>query len=75
MNKTDQAVAMLCETLALMRYDGALELRDHANRIEEAVNLLKQSKRRVGCEGTDGVLRVHFESETCDVCKDLQDNT
>lgn len=29
----------------------------------------------VGCEGTDGVLRVHFESETCDVCKDLQDNT
>jgi hypothetical protein len=24
--------------------------------------------RKVGCEGADGLLRVHLESETCDVC-------
>lgn len=24
--------------------------------------------RKVGCEGDDGLLRVHAESETCDVC-------
>lgn len=26
---------------------------------------------KVGCEGEDGLIRTHLESETCDVCKDL----
>jgi hypothetical protein len=26
------------------------------------------SAMQVGCEGTDGLLRIHAESETCDVC-------
>ncbi len=24
---------------------------------------------QVGCEGSDGLLRIHAESETCDVCR------
>lgn len=28
----------------------------------------KASDMRVGCEGDDGLLRIHKESETCDVC-------
>ena len=27
---------------------------------------------RVGCEGTDGLLRVHGENETCDVCRPVE---
>ena len=30
-------------------------------------------ERKVGCEGSDGLLRVHAESETCDVCKPQQE--
>lgn len=29
----------------------------------------RNKSRQVGCEGDDGLLRIHLESETCDVCK------
>lgn len=31
------------------------------------------SESQVGCEGQDGLLRVHSAAETCDVCKPLPD--
>lgn len=39
-----KAVGMLCETMALLCYDGGLRDRDFSFRIEEAVNLLKSTK-------------------------------
>jgi hypothetical protein len=47
------------------RLDGfvILELLDRQQRDKPA-----PSAMQVGCEGTDGLLRIHAESETCDVC-------
>ncbi len=31
--------------------------------------LARKQTRKVGCEGDDGLLRIHLESDTCEVCK------
>ena len=38
-------------------------------RADQAATQQAQGERKVGCERDDGLLIIHGESETCDVCK------
>ena len=39
---------------------------------ERELGIQMQPAQQVGCEGEDGLLRIHAESETCDVCEPAQ---
>lgn len=58
---------------ALKAMEKATNVREvHLDHYFEAMNDLRaalaEPVQRVGCEGDDGLLRIHSESETCDVC-------
>ena len=78
-NARDRFEAWAKDTMSLVKEPGGYKeaTTHHAWRAWQAALTREQREgapeRKVGCEGSDGLLRVHAESETCDVCKPQQE--